>query len=245
MLVERLDIFQIFNYWLEHGNLDFMDRRDYFASEEDALIAFVEIYTFADCRGVFDLGDQILQKLDKLIRPGGMPVRLDTDIINRAWQHLPETCGLCRYLVAIEHDANKCNLPKRTGIEYEWLSGYFTASLLKLTEDDWQRWPRAVAQKEPINIAKLHDLVKRNGGWANVDQLHRWGEICYTMGIRASGGFDQENRLRAHVRRLYVRYLRPWDKDLSPAGLELAERECPRPLVKKYFHGVASAHAWR
>jgi hypothetical protein len=234
LLVERLDLFQIFHYWLEHGDLDFMDSGDWNMPAEDVLIAFVEIYGFADRRGVPSLGDEILQKLDKRIRPGGVPVRLDVHVINLAWEQLPETCGLCRYLVAIEHDANRCNLPRRSGVEYEWLSGYFTASLLKLADNDSGWWPSATIMEQPVDVAKLHYLVKRNGGWANVDQLSRWGEICSIMRIKAPVGFSH-GKLRSLFRTMYVRYLHPWDPMTSPTELSAAEEDCPRSLVKEFF----------
>jgi hypothetical protein len=234
LLVERLDLFQVFHYWLEQGNLDFLEPGNWIKSAEEILIAFVEIYSFADRRGVPDLGDQILQKLDKYTRPGGLPVRLDINVINLAWEQLPETCGLCRYLLAIEHDANRCNLPERPGVEYEWLSGYFTAGLLKLTKNDSEWWLTAMVQKQPVDIAKLHTYIESVGGSAKVDKFRKWDGICDSMGIKAPVGCNQ-GKLRGHFRAMYMRWVRPWDTTLSPTDLKTAEEECPRPLVKEFL----------
>jgi hypothetical protein len=240
LLVERLDLFQVFYYWLEQGNLDFMNSKDWIESAEDILVAFVEIYSFADRRGVPVLGDQILQKLDKRIRPGGMPARLDVNIINLAWEQLPESSGLCRYLLAIEHDANRCNLPERPGFEYGWLSGYFTAALLKTTKDDSEWWLTAKVQKQPVDIQKLHKYINRlTTGVDKIIKLddRHWDKICETMNIKAPDGCDK-SKLRGHLRAMYRRWLRPWDTALTPGEINSAEEECPRPFVKEFFHGA-------
>jgi hypothetical protein len=239
LLVERLDLFKIFRYWLEQGNLDFMESADWIKSAEEVLVAFMDIYSFADRRGVPILGDQILQKLDERIRPGGMPVRLDINIINLAWEHLPETSGLCRYLLAIEHDANKCNLPERPGLDYAWLSGYFTAGLLKMTKGDSEWWLTATVQKQPVDMAKLHNHVTRLTGVDKIFKLGdgHWDKICDLMGLKVPAGCDK-GKLRGHLRAMYRRWLRPWETVLTPTDLKSAEEECPRPFVKKFFHNA-------
>jgi hypothetical protein len=131
-LRERLNLFQIFHYWLKQGNLDFMDSKNWTQSAEEA---FVKISGFANRRGVPALADLILCKLDRRIRPRGLPIRLNVDIIALAWEQLPENSKLCHYLVAIERDANKCNLLKRPIVDYESLPRSFVAALLSATEN--------------------------------------------------------------------------------------------------------------
>jgi hypothetical protein len=106
-----------------------MDSANWMETAEEISIAFVEIYTFADRRGVPGLGDLILRKLDTHIRPRGRPVRVSVKVINLALEHLPET-RLCRYLLAIERDAGRCYIPKRLSADYECLPGFFIAGLL-------------------------------------------------------------------------------------------------------------------
>ncbi|KAH0372280.1 hypothetical protein KCU65_g1379, partial [Aureobasidium melanogenum] len=235
LLEERIDLFRIFYYWLEKINLDFLPPNLWLKSAEDVSRAFVKIYSFADRRGVPVLGDQILQKFDKHIRPEGVPVRLDIDIINLAWKQCPETSGLCRYLVAIERDANRCNLPKRSGSEYECLPGDFIAGLLKLTEDDTEWFLTATVKKQPVNMAELHEKVKSKGGIAL--RIRGWGEICSAMGLKAPAGCDQ-GKLEGHLRGLYRKWMRPWDTTITPNETKDAEEECPRPYVKEFFHNA-------
>lgn len=235
-LVERLDLFQIFHFWLKQGNLNFMDSADWTKPVGDVLFAFVEIYSFADRRGVPALADLILCKLDRRIRPGGLPVRLDVNIISAAWEQLPETSKLCRYVVAIERDANKCNLPKRPGVEYECLSGGFVAALLSATENS-QWWTAAMVQQQRVDIAKVYNHIKSYGGFVRVDRLRKWDEIMRKMGIRAPVGCDQD-KLRGHFRAISRRWLRPWDPTISPAERASAEDECSRPLVRQFLHST-------
>ncbi|KAH0270081.1 hypothetical protein KCU91_g8291, partial [Aureobasidium melanogenum] len=235
LLEERIDLFRIFYYWLEKINLDFLPPNLWLDSAEDVSRAFVELCSFADRRGVPVLGDQILHKFDKHIRPEGVPVRLDVDIINLAWKQCPETSGLCRYLLAIERDANRCNLPKRSGSEYECLPGDFIAGLLKLTEDDMDWWLTATVQKQPVDMAKLHEQVKSKG--FSTATVSGWGSICNAMGIKAPAGCDQ-GKLQAHLRALYRKWMRPWDSTLTTFGRKEAEEECPRPFVKEFFHNA-------
>lgn len=234
-LGERLNLFQIFHYWLKQGNLDFMDSKNWTRSAEEA---FVKISGFADRRGVPALADLILCKPDRRIRPGGLPVRLDVDIIALAWEQLPESSKLCHYLVAIERDANKCNLPKRPAIEYEGLPGSFVAALLSATENS-QWWTAAMVQQQRVDIAKVHKHVKSYGGLARVDRLRGWDAIVRAMGIRAPAGCDQD-RLRGQFRAMTRRWLRPWDTIISRSELASAEEDCLRPLVRQFLHSAAS-----
>lgn len=206
-------------------------------SDGEILSAFVEIYSFADRRDYPDLADLILSKLDGRIRPGGLPVRLDVNIIAMAWDQLPETSKLCHYLVAIERDANKCNLPKRPAVEYECLSGSFVAALLSATENS-QWWTAAMVQKQRIDIAKVYHYIKSYGGLARVDRVRGWDSIMRTMGIRAPAGCDQD-RLRGQFRATVRRYLRPWDA-IPRSYIAAAEEDCPRPLVRQFLHSAAS-----
>lgn len=235
-LDDRLDLFQIFYHWLKHGNLDFMDSGSWAESAGDVLFAFVEIYSFGDRRGVPALADLILCKFDRRVRPGGLPVRLAVNIIGAAWEQFPETSNLCRYVVAIERDASKCNLPKRPGVEYECLSGRFVAALLSATENS-QWWTAAMVQKQRINTAKVHSHIKSQGGLARVDRVRGWDAIMRTMGIRAPVGCDQD-RLRGQFRATARRYLRPWDTAIPRSYIASAEEDCPRPLVRQFLHGA-------
>jgi hypothetical protein len=234
-LGERLNLFQIFHYWLKQGNLDFMDSKTWSQSAEEA---FVKISGFADRRGVPALADLILCKLDRRIRPGGLPVRLTVDIIALAWEQLPESSKLCHYLVAIERDANKCNLPKRPAVDYESLPGGFVAALLSATENS-QWWTAAMVQQQRVDIAKVHKHIKSYGGLIRVDPLRRWDAIIREMGIRAPVGCDQD-KLRGQFRAMTRRWLRPWDTTISRSELASAEEECSRPLVRQFLHSAAS-----
>ncbi|KAI5276325.1 hypothetical protein E4T47_00765 [Aureobasidium subglaciale] len=235
-LGERLDLFGIFRTWLKTGDLNFLQLGSSTKlTAEEVSKAFVEIYCFADRRGVPVLGSQVLEKFDKHIRPEGQPVRLQIDIINLAFKSLPDTSGLCRYLVAIERDANRCNLPKRLGFEYEWLSGHFIEGVIELTEEDSEWWLKAMVQKQPVDLAKIYDLVKLNGGLATCDKLHKWDKVCEAMDVKPPVGCDQ-GKLRGHLRALYRRWTHPWDDKLSATERKSAEEECPRPLVKEFFH---------
>lgn len=240
LLNERLDLFKIFYHWLKQGNLNFMDSADWAESVGDVLFAFVEIYSFADRRGVPALADLILCKLDRRVRPEGLPVRLAVDIIGAAWEQLPETSKLCRYVVAIERDANKCNLPKRAAVDYECLSGSFVAALLNATENS-QWWTAAMVQKQRVDIAKVYNHIKSYGGLARVDRVRGWDEIMRQMGIRAPVGCDQD-KLRGQFRAMSRRYLRPWDTTISRSRSEhtSAEEDCPRPLVRQFLHSAES-----
>lgn len=233
-LEERLDLFQIFHFWLKQGNLNFMDSANWTESVGDVLFAFVEIYSFADRRGIPALADLILCKLDRRVRPGGLPVRLDVNIIAAAWDQLPETSKFCRYVVAIERDANKCNLPARPGVEYECLSGSFVAALLSATENS-QWWTAAMVQQQRVNIAKVYNHIKSYGGFVRVDRLRGWDEIMRKMSIRAPVGCDQD-KLRGQFRAMSRRWLRPWDATITARERALAEEECSRPLVRQFFH---------
>jgi hypothetical protein len=235
-LEERVDLFQIFYYWLEQGHLNFMESGQWVESSEEYLKACVRIYSFADFYGVPGLGDLVIHKFDKRIRPGGLPGRLDVSIINLAWELLHETSGLCRCILAIERDANRCNIPKRPGVEYEGLPGNFIAALLQTTEDDSDYWLTSTVRKQPVDMAILHNHVKSNGGLTNVG-LRKWDKICAMMGIILPEGYTQD-RLRGHIRGMYRRWLRPWDITLSPTQLKVAVEECPRPVAKGFFHNA-------
>jgi len=237
LLDDRLDLFQIFYHWLKHGNLNFMDS-NWTVSAGKVLTAFVEIYSFADRRGIPALANLILCKLDGRIRPGGLPVRLDVNIIAMAWDQLPESSKLCQYLVAIERDANKCNLPKRLATDYECLSGSFVAALLSATENS-QWWTAAKVQQQRVDIAKVYNHIKSYGGLARVDRVRGWDEIMRTMGIRAPVGCDQD-RLRGQFRAMSRRYLRPWDTAIPRSYIASAEEDCPRPLVRQFLHSAES-----
>jgi hypothetical protein len=238
LLEERLDLFEIFLHWLENGNVDFVDSPTWMDTAEEVSMAFVEIYTFADRRGVPALGDLILRKLDTHIRPGGRPVRVSVRVINLALEHLLETSGLCRYLLAIERDASRCSIPKRKSSDYECLPGFFIAGLLKATEDDTDWWFTATVQKQPVNVAEIYQQVKSRGGLTKVDRTGQWGRICRELGIRAPVDCDQE-KLRLHFRAMSRRWLRPWDSAIiSPSELKKVEEQCPRPLVREYLHGA-------
>ena len=241
LLNERLDLFKIFYHWLKQGNLNFMDSADWAESVGDVLFAFVEIYSFADRRGVPALADLILCKLDRRVRPEGLPVRLAVNIIGAAWEQLPETSKLCRYVVAIERDANKCNLPKRAAVDYECLSGSFVAALLNATENS-QWWTAAMVQKQRVDIAKVYNHIKSYGGLARVDRVRGWDEIMRKMGIRAPVGCDQD-RLRGQFRAMSRRYLRPWDTAIPRSYIASAEEDCPRPLVRQFLHCATSIRA--
>ncbi|KEQ71833.1 hypothetical protein M436DRAFT_50228, partial [Aureobasidium namibiae CBS 147.97] len=237
LLDDRLDLFKIFYHWLKHGNLNFMDS-NWTMSAAEVLSALVEIYSFADRRGVPALANLILCKLDGRIRPGGLPVRLDVNTIAMAWDQLPETSKLCHYLVAIERDANKCNLPKRPAVDYECLSGSFIAALLSATENG-QWWTAAKVQQQRVDIAKVHEYIKSYGGLAGVDRVRGWDAIIRAMGIRAPAGCDQD-KLRGHFRATARRYLRPWDTAIPRSYIASAEEDCPRPLVRQILHSAES-----
>jgi len=224
-LGERYDLFQIFRKWLEDGNLDFLK------------LELVEIYCFADRRGVPAMGDQILEKLDKFIRPEGLPVRVDFSAIKLAWDELPETSGLCRYLLAIERDADRCNLPSRAAAEFEWLPGHFTLALLKATHDDTDKFLTASVQKQPVDVVKLQALVKDVGGAEGAYRARKWPWIYSTLGTKAPSGCDSD-KLSAYMRALNRTWLSPWDASLTPKDRSSAEKECPRPLAKDFYHGA-------
>jgi hypothetical protein len=60
-----------------------MDLKNWTQSAEEA---FVKVSGFANRRGVLALADLILCKLDRRIRPKGLPIRLNVDIIALAWE---------------------------------------------------------------------------------------------------------------------------------------------------------------
>ncbi|KAG2167831.1 hypothetical protein VTO58DRAFT_105438 [Aureobasidium pullulans] len=236
-LGERYDLFQIFRKWLEDGNLDFLTLEAWPRTADQVDTALVEIYCFADRRGVPAMGDQILEKLDKFIRPEGLPVRVDFSAIKLAWDELPETSGLCRYLLAIERDADRCNLPSRAAAEFEWLPGHFTLALLKATHDDTDKFLTASVQKQPVDVVKLQALVKDVGGAEGAYRARKWPWICSTLGTKAPSGCDSD-KLWAHMRALNRTWLSPWDASLTPKDRSSAEKECPRPLAKDFYHGA-------
>jgi hypothetical protein len=233
----RPDLFEVFQYWLEHGQLDFMD------AQED-LTAFLKIYSFADHIGAPELCNLVIYKLDKRIRPGGLPGRLNVKMIKMAWEHVPHTSDLCRYLVAIERDANRCNIPKRLGAEYDNLPGDFIAALLQITEADADYWLVSEVRKQPIDMAKLHNRMMFHGGLARVDRLRKMDRIISEMDIKLPQGYNKE-RLRGNVRGMYRRWLRPWDTKLSPAQLKVAVEECPRPVAKEFYHNAVAVNRQR
>ncbi|THW45718.1 hypothetical protein D6D21_04286 [Aureobasidium pullulans] len=241
-LGERYDLFQIFRKWLEDGNLDFLTLEAWPRTADQVDTALVEIYCFADRRGVPAMGDEILEKFDKFIRPEGLPVRVDFSTIKLAWVELPETSGLCRYLLAIERDADRCNLPSRAAAEFEWLPGHFTLALLKATHDDTDKFLTASVQKQPVDVVKLQALVKDVGGAEGAYRAVGWSWICNTLGIRAPSGCDSV-KLWAHMRALNRTWLSPWDASLTPKDRSSAEKECPRPLAKDFYHGAVPRFA--
>ncbi|THW55651.1 hypothetical protein D6D20_09330 [Aureobasidium pullulans] len=237
LLDERLELFEIFHTWLYKNDLDFLELEAELKEPMEVQTAYVELYCFADRRGVMALGDQILKKFDQFVRPEGMPVRLDTGIISLVWSNLPENSGLCRYLVAIERDATRCHLPSREEIDYDWLPGYFISALLKLTDDETDWFHKASVQKQPIDVAELHRVVKQSGGSTAVDAQRNWGKVCKTMDVKAPQ-YCNEGKLQGHMRALYRKWLCPWDTKLTSSERLAAEEECPRPLVKEFLHGA-------
>jgi hypothetical protein len=229
-LEARFDLFEAFRYWLEHGHLNFMD-------VQKDLTAFIKTYSFADYIGAPDLCDLVIYKLDKRIRPRGLPGRLNVKIIDMAWKHVPHTSKLCRYLVAIERDADRCNIPERLDADYDHLPGNFIAALLKVTKEDANYWLVSEVRKQPIDMGELHKHVMSRGGLAKVDRLRLWDRIIFMMGIEKPEGYNQD-RLRGHVRGMYRRWLRPWDPKLSPVQLKVAVEECPRPVAKDFYHNA-------
>jgi hypothetical protein len=226
----RLDLFEVFHYWLDEGRLDSMD------AQED-LTAFLKIYSFADYIGAPDLCNLVIYKLDKRIRPGGLPVRLDVKMIKMAWENVLHTSDLCRFLVAIERDANRCNISKRLGAEYDHLPGDFIAALPQITEADADYWLVSEVRKQPIDMAELHKHIMFYRGLANVDRLRKMDRIISLMGIEAPQDYNKE-RLRGHVRGMYRRWLASWNTKLSPVQLKVAVEECPRLVAKDFFHNA-------
>ncbi|TIA07951.1 hypothetical protein D6C80_09503 [Aureobasidium pullulans] len=189
-LGERYDLFQIFRKWLEDGNLDFLTLEAWPRTADQVDTALVEIYCFADRRGVPAMGDQILEKLDN-----------------------------------------------RAAAEFEWLPGHFTLALLKATHDDTDKFLTASVQKQPVDVVKLQALVKDVGGAEGAYRARKWPWICSTLGTKAPSGCDSD-KLWAHMRALNRTWLSPWDASLTPKDRSSAEKECPRPLAKDFYHGA-------
>jgi hypothetical protein len=230
LLEGRLDLFRVFHYWLDECHLDFMD------AQKD-LTAFIKIYSFADYIGAPDLCNLVIYKLDKRIRPGGLPGRLDVKMIKMAWENVPHTSDLCRYLVAMERDANRCNIPNRLGAEYDHLPGDFIAALLQITEADADYWLVSEVRKQPIDMAKLHEHIMFYGGLAAVDRLRKMDRIISMMGIEKPESYNKE-RLRGAVRGMYRRWMLPWNTKLSPVQWKVAVEQCPRPVAKDFFYNA-------
>lgn len=228
-LDDRLDLFQIFHTWLYKEDLNFLGMEKPVPDMAKCQIAYVELYCFADRRGVPVMGNQVIELFDKLIRPKGLPVRAEIETIKLAWAQLPNTCGLCRYLVAVERDANRCHLPRRAPYEYDWLPGGFISDLLNLTEDDSDYELVASIQKQPVDITRLNGVVNKFGTGILC------GRVCRAIVIRAPRGSD-EHQMREKMWRLYEKYLGAYDNSLTESHKAALEKQSPRPFAKEYFH---------
>ncbi|KAH0005708.1 hypothetical protein KCU78_g12712, partial [Aureobasidium melanogenum] len=234
-LSERLDLFMIFNYWLYQPRSEYPLNvveaglaRGVGASKEQRELAFLDIYLFADRLQIQNLGNAALTHLDKVIRPEGCPGRASVATICQAHQSLLESCGLWKYLIAIEKDASRCGMPCRPAEDYDHLPGPFIFEMLKGTEGD--RKPYLQIANKRVDLVALEKRVRDNGGYRQVEQLRKWGVICSEMGLSLNHNHQNSMQLR-HV---YRRWVGPFDSKLTPQERQALEKQSARPIVKAF-----------
>lgn len=234
-LEERLDLFMIFNYWLYQPRSEYPLNvveaglaRGVGASKEQRELAFLDIYLFADRLQIRSLGNAALTHLDKVIRPEGFPGRASVATICQAHQSLLESCGLWKYLIAIERDASRCGMPCRPAEDFDHIPGPFIFEMLKGTEGD--RKPHLQIANKRVGLVALKKQVRNNGGYRQVEQLRKWGVICSQMGLSLNHNHQSSMQLR-HVYRCWVG---PFDSKLTPQERQALEKQSARPIVKAF-----------
>lgn len=232
ILEERFEVFQIFHTWLLQGKLSLVEQ-DPCASVIDLVeqtqLILLEVYIFADRLGIPKLSDDALLQLDKVLRPSGRPGRASVDCIHDAFEFLPESSGLLRYLIALEVDADKSHSPRRTSEDLVDLPESFitkTRPSIVEHEDTHVR-----TRNRPLNLFALSQHVSQYGGYEKVEHLRKWGVICMKMGISLS--FQRNVYLL--VREMYRSWLGPFDEGIASEERLVLESQCSRPFVKEFF----------
>ncbi|KAI5201604.1 hypothetical protein E4T39_05169, partial [Aureobasidium subglaciale] len=225
ILDECLDLFLIFHTWLFSLGLDFVEtgfRSSDDTGGENRQRVYLEIYIFADRLGIPKLGNAALLQLDKVTRPEGLPSRFGIATIRLAYESVPKSSRLWKYLMAIERDANKCSLPRRAAEDYDHLPGLLAFEVLKLTEEDEKPESQKIDDKS-VDLMKLKRLIFTMGGYERVEQSYKWSQICAKMGSRVILGQSSEGNSQK-MRNIYRTCLGPFDSRVQPS-LERRVRE--------------------
>ncbi|KAI4743392.1 hypothetical protein E4T50_06192 [Aureobasidium sp. EXF-12298] len=233
-LEERLDLFNIFHKWLyqprSEYTLNFVEES--FApstTKEQRQLAYLEIYFFADRLQIHTLGDTALAHLDKVIRPEGYPGRASVATICQAYQSLFESCGLWKYLVAIERDASRCGMPCRPAEDFDNLPGPFIFEMLKIAEED--RKPYLQIGNKPVDLIALKNRVSNKGGYLQVEQRRKWGLICVEMGLSLKYSHQSSSQLRY----IYRGWIAAFDSKLTRQERLPLKKLCARPIAERFY----------
>ncbi|CAD0108483.1 unnamed protein product [Aureobasidium uvarum] len=235
-LKEGLDLFQIFNHWLS-----LPPRTPPWTLLRKALVLPLTLkasnvsWHFSTSTSLQDrlqfrgLCKAAFTHFDKVLRPSGLPGRASVAAICQADESLLKDNGLWKYLIAIERDANRCGAPRRPAEDYGHLPDLFVFELLKMTEEDSKSYLQV--SNKSVDLFELKRQVNHQGGYERAEHRHKWGVICVQMGIR----LDNHRRIFTQMRNIYRTWLGPFDNGIKPQERLTLERQCRRPLVRKFF----------